>query len=457
MAHPKKILVVDNDVEFILLLETRLRRGGYEVTVAHSGEEAQSLAATSRPDLILMDLDMPHLSGDIVALRIKSQNGNEKIPIVALTGHGDDLTRATTRAMGFADHIVKPYEPEDLFKRIKKILEPPDLTETLQTESAERKQVEEGSKTQSESKTRELTCPGKDLEATDPPYQELLDHQKAQENQNSLMDLQAELQSKAEEVARLTESLQLESTEKEKLSATTQTLGKELAGLQTELQQKIQELTQLNSALQNESTERKRLEGAFTASTQANETLQSSFEELKAELQSKAEELANRCQSEEILRKAYEELQKELFESTQANETLQQSSSELKKELQAKIEDITRLTESLQLESTEKKKLSIAIQALEQQLAQLKTEFQQKIQELTQLNSALQSESTERKRLEGAFTESTQTNETLQKELAESRQSEEALCNFFKALKQLEAKVERVAKRREKKPPEDIS
>ena len=123
MADSKKVLIVDDDADFATVLENRLKQGGYQVVVAQSGEEALATVKTILPDLILLDLGLPDLPGDIAALRIKSENGNRVIPIIALTGHGDPLTRSTTRAMGFVDHIVKPYESEDLFKRIEKALE----------------------------------------------------------------------------------------------------------------------------------------------------------------------------------------------------------------------------------------------------------------------------------------------------------------------------------------------
>ena len=120
MGAPQKILIVDDDIDFASVLEARLKQGGYQVMVLHRGEEAAAGVKTFYPDLILLDLGLPDLPGDIAALRIKSENGNRFIPIIALTGHADPLTRSTTHAMGFVDHIAKPYEPEDLFNRIEK-------------------------------------------------------------------------------------------------------------------------------------------------------------------------------------------------------------------------------------------------------------------------------------------------------------------------------------------------
>lgn len=120
MATPKKILIVDDDADFSKILEARLQQKGYEVTMAHSSAEASAMVKTFPPDLVLLDLNLPDVAGDITALRIKSENGNRIIPIIALTGYNDPLAQGTTRAMGFVDHIVKPYEPNDLFNRIEK-------------------------------------------------------------------------------------------------------------------------------------------------------------------------------------------------------------------------------------------------------------------------------------------------------------------------------------------------
>ena len=118
----KRILIVDDDSDFTKVLQSRLQQRDYEVVVAGNGEGAVVMARTFHPDLILLDLGMPGLAGDITGLRIKVENGNRFVPIVALTGHGDFLSQATTRAMGFVDHILKPYDPEDLFRRIERLL-----------------------------------------------------------------------------------------------------------------------------------------------------------------------------------------------------------------------------------------------------------------------------------------------------------------------------------------------
>lgn len=123
MPETKKILVVDDEVNFTKLLATLLKQRGYQPTVVQSGKEAiERIGGFYSPDLILMDLGLPDLPGDIAALRIKVVS-KKKIPIIALTGHGDPLSEATTRAMGFDDYVVKPFDENDLIRRMEALLQ----------------------------------------------------------------------------------------------------------------------------------------------------------------------------------------------------------------------------------------------------------------------------------------------------------------------------------------------
>jgi len=122
MKNQKRILIIDDNMSFTKLLEALLKQKGYEVAIAKGGKEGIEMAKSASPDLILLDLGMPDLSGDVTALRIRSESKGCPIPIIALTGHGDPLTQATTRAMGFTDHIVKPFDANDLFKRIENVV-----------------------------------------------------------------------------------------------------------------------------------------------------------------------------------------------------------------------------------------------------------------------------------------------------------------------------------------------
>lgn len=85
---PKTILVVDDDPGIVKLVETMLQRDGYDVLVAYNGREALRIHAANQPDLILLDLAMPVMSGLEVLREIRQQDGDRcRTPIVFLTAH----------------------------------------------------------------------------------------------------------------------------------------------------------------------------------------------------------------------------------------------------------------------------------------------------------------------------------------------------------------------------------
>ena len=124
MPKKSKILLVDDDAAFTALLKERLEYEQYEIAVANSGEEALKKVDSFFPDLVLLDLKMPGLTGDFVALRIKAKT-QDRLPIIVLTGYGDPITVTTTFAMGVSDHVVKPCDLEDLIHRIERCLMSP--------------------------------------------------------------------------------------------------------------------------------------------------------------------------------------------------------------------------------------------------------------------------------------------------------------------------------------------
>ncbi len=122
----KKILLVDDDLDFAeaikIILESRL----YDVFVAHDGQEGLKKAHTMRPDLIILDVMMPVMDGYEVCARLKSDPAYGHIPILLLTAVGEAIpTTKYTREMGMKaeadDYIPKPVEPVDLVERVETI------------------------------------------------------------------------------------------------------------------------------------------------------------------------------------------------------------------------------------------------------------------------------------------------------------------------------------------------
>lgn len=123
-AKPDKcrVLVVDDNRDGATSMAMMLRLLGNEVTTAHDGREAVKIADAFRPDLILMDIGLPFLSGLEATKRIKEEAWGRDIRIVALTGWGQESDREESRAAGCFGHLVKPVEFSDLQKVLDDIM-----------------------------------------------------------------------------------------------------------------------------------------------------------------------------------------------------------------------------------------------------------------------------------------------------------------------------------------------
>lgn len=105
------------------MLRQFLEASGFDVVEATDGREAIERAQADRPALILMDVQLPILSGLDAARAIKSTPGLERIPIVAVTGFALEGDEARCREAGCDDYLTKPYDVDDLLARIQKLLE----------------------------------------------------------------------------------------------------------------------------------------------------------------------------------------------------------------------------------------------------------------------------------------------------------------------------------------------
>ena len=115
----KRILVVEDQEDNRQILRDLLGSTGYEMVEAENGEEALTEVAKQRPDLILMDIQLPVMDGYEATRRIKADPALRSIPIIAITSYalGEDEKRA--RAAGCDDFVAKPYSPRDLLAKIR--------------------------------------------------------------------------------------------------------------------------------------------------------------------------------------------------------------------------------------------------------------------------------------------------------------------------------------------------
>ena len=120
----KKVLVVDDDPDFVDAVKSVIEKGGYEVDIAYDGKEALERVAESKPDVIILDVMMPVMDGHGACKALKSDPATSEIPIIMLTAVASRVlsSKYTHRDMlesAAEDYIPKPVEPEVLLERIK--------------------------------------------------------------------------------------------------------------------------------------------------------------------------------------------------------------------------------------------------------------------------------------------------------------------------------------------------
>ena len=110
------ILIVDDEPHSASALAMLLQAHGHVLHVAHDGQQACECAEDLRPDIILLDLSLPDVSGYDVCRHIRSQAWTRSPFIAALTGWGQPSDRQRTHEAGFDLHIVKPIDPDELLR-----------------------------------------------------------------------------------------------------------------------------------------------------------------------------------------------------------------------------------------------------------------------------------------------------------------------------------------------------
>ena len=114
----KRILVVDDEPRIAEIARDYLERAGYAVTTASNGVDALALARTRRPDLIVLDLGLPHVDGlDVTRSLRKASN----VPIIMLTARVEESDKLVGLELGADDYITKPFSPRELVARVRAV------------------------------------------------------------------------------------------------------------------------------------------------------------------------------------------------------------------------------------------------------------------------------------------------------------------------------------------------
>jgi DNA-binding response OmpR family regulator len=115
----QKILIVDDEPHIVNLVRLTLSGEKYEVFSAYSGMEALALAKQIRPDLIILDLMMPNMDGYQVCEELRKDSRTMNTPIMILSAKSQLVDKFKSINVGADDYMVKPFDPEELVKRVK--------------------------------------------------------------------------------------------------------------------------------------------------------------------------------------------------------------------------------------------------------------------------------------------------------------------------------------------------
>lgn len=119
----KRILAADDEPDVLLIIKTALQTEGFEVETATNGHEALEQALASPPDLFVLDVMMPGMSGFELVEKLKGHASTSMIPIIMLTGLSERGKIKEALATGVNFYIVKPFEFEDLISKVNEAIE----------------------------------------------------------------------------------------------------------------------------------------------------------------------------------------------------------------------------------------------------------------------------------------------------------------------------------------------
>jgi CheY-like chemotaxis protein len=114
VSRPRRVLVVDDNVDGLRIVTIMLRSWGHIVETCHESDLAVTVALNFLPEIVMLDLGMPRVSGLEVAKMMKNTPGLENVRLIAVTGYGQTEDFKQTRQAGFEHHLVKPIDFEVL-------------------------------------------------------------------------------------------------------------------------------------------------------------------------------------------------------------------------------------------------------------------------------------------------------------------------------------------------------
>jgi two-component system alkaline phosphatase synthesis response regulator PhoP/two-component system response regulator VicR len=126
MARQRKILVVDDERHIVRLIQVNLERSGYQVVTAFDGKEALKKVEAERPDMVVLDVMMPHMDGFEVLKHLQANVATREIPVIMLTAKAQDADVFQGWASGVSAYLTKPFNPVELITYVKRIFSSKD-------------------------------------------------------------------------------------------------------------------------------------------------------------------------------------------------------------------------------------------------------------------------------------------------------------------------------------------
>ncbi len=123
MSQNKKVLIAEDEPDIRQLITYSLQFAGLTVVQAINGQDAVTKAAKEQPDLILLDVRMPKMNGYEACQALKSQDSTKHIPVVFLSARGQEAEIKHGLELGAEEYILKPFAPDELYKRVTVLLE----------------------------------------------------------------------------------------------------------------------------------------------------------------------------------------------------------------------------------------------------------------------------------------------------------------------------------------------
>lgn len=117
-----RVLIVDDEPNIVISIEFLMRQAGYDVQVAHSGEDAMALISENPPDLVILDIMLPGIDGFEVCQWIREHQEWDDVKIVMLTAKGRDVEISKGFALGANAYITKPFSTRHLVEEVQRVL-----------------------------------------------------------------------------------------------------------------------------------------------------------------------------------------------------------------------------------------------------------------------------------------------------------------------------------------------